>query len=427
MSTEGREMPRRYEQPGGLTIGEACMQASSYLAEHGVEEPRANAELLLLHVLRLDKAALLRDWREPWPVVAAAGAGTGAGERVSVAGIGIASSGSGAETSADEAVGVNADDGETGDGHYPIAAEWARLLERKAAGEPVQYLIGEQWFYGLPFAVTPAVLIPRPETELLVEAVLEAADRLWPEARGAEGRVDAAVPTVVDVGTGSGAIAVTLASQRPRWRVAASDLSADALETARGNAARHGVAARLRFAQGDLLAPFARADSPAATSHGGGAQAEAPVASADGGRVQMDEGAVHVEGGEAQPDSGGTQAVDIADDVFASGELAGLKIDVLVSNPPYIPASDIAGLQREVRDHEPWLALDGGADGLDPYRRMIEQLPSLAAIPRIVAFELGQGQAQEVARLLRETGHWPDIRIVTDYAGIERHVIAVTT
>jgi release factor glutamine methyltransferase len=342
MSTEGREVPRRYEQPGGLTIGEACMQASSYLAAHGVEEPRANAERLLLHVLRLDKAALLRDWREPWPSAGQEG-----------------------------------------------TAEWVRLLERKAAGEPVQYLIGEQWFYGLPFAVTPAVLIPRPETELLVEAVLEAADRLWPYARAAEGRADAAVPTVVDVGTGSGAIAVTLASQRPRWRVAASDLSADALETARGNAARHGVAARLRFAQGDLLAPFARADSTAAAYGGSGTLADA------------------------------------ADEAFAPGGLAGLRIDVLVSNPPYIPASDIAGLQREVRDHEPRLALDGGADGLDPYRRMVEQLPSLAAIPRIVAFELGQGQAQEVARLLREAGHWPDIRIVSDYAGIERHVIAV--
>ncbi len=375
MSTEGREVPRRYEQPGGLTIGEACMQASSYLAEHGVEEPRANAERLLLHVLRLDKAALLRDWREPWPAVAASAVEAGSGTLVHAAGTGIGSADDDAEASKDEEVGAYAGHEEADIGHLPIAstnesasastpasiaAEWARLLERKAAGEPVQYLIGEQWFYGLPFAVTPAVLIPRPETELLVEAVLEAADRLWPDARGATERADAAAPTVVDVGTGSGAIAVTLASQRPGWRVEASDLSADALETARGNAARHCAAARMRFAQGDLLAPF-----------------------------------------------------------------AGRGIDVLVSNPPYIPASDIAGLQREVRDHEPRLALDGGKDGLDPYRRMLEQLPSLAAVPRIVAFELGQGQAQEVARMLREAGHWPDIRIVSDYAGIERHVIAV--
>ena len=175
-------------------------------------------------------------------------------------------------------------------------AAWAHLIERKAAGEPVQYIIGEQWFYGLAFAVTPAVLVPRPETELLVEAVLEAVDRLWPQAAGSEaaGRGIAGVkttedakagdegsnaaagsgamsgealssdaasgvsagsdgPTVLDVGTGSGAIGVTLAALRPRWRVCASDLSPDALAVARSNAARHGAAARMTFVQGDLL------------------------------------------------------------------------------------------------------------------------------------------------------------------------------
>ncbi|MBW7460397.1 protein-(glutamine-N5) methyltransferase, release factor-specific, partial [Paenibacillus sepulcri] len=104
---------------------------------------------------------------------------------------------------------------------------------------------------------------------------------------------------------------------------------------------------------------------------------------------------------------------------------AGLRIDVLVSNPPYIPAGDIAGLQPEVRDHEPRLALDGGGDGLDPYRRMLEQLPRLAQMPRIIAFELGMGQAREVARLLEQLGEWDEVRIIDDYAGIERHVIAV--
>uniref|UniRef100_UPI0005A76B6D N5-glutamine methyltransferase family protein n=1 Tax=Paenibacillus gorillae TaxID=1243662 RepID=UPI0005A76B6D len=162
------------------TIREACLQASSFLAGHGVEESRSNAELLLLHVLKVERSVLLRDWSfEQFP---------------------------------------------------PEKAEaWVQAVRRKAEGEPVQYIIGEQWFYGRPFTVTPAVLIPRPETELLVEAVLEAADSIWPP----EG---AAVPTVLDVGTGSGAIAVTLASQRPRWRVSASDLSPDALEVARMNA-----------------------------------------------------------------------------------------------------------------------------------------------------------------------------------------------
>jgi release factor glutamine methyltransferase len=299
-------------------------------------EPRANAERLLMHLLRLERAALLRDWRDPFPP--------------------------------------------------ELWGEWTGLTARKAAGEPVQYLTGEQWFYGLPFAVTPAVLIPRPETELLVEAVLEAADRLWPEAArsggaaaGGDGSGAAAsaaapelpVPTVVDVGTGSGAIAVTLAAQRPRWRICASDLSPDALAVARTNAARHGAAERIAFVQGDLLGPFLRPQR--------------------------------------------------------EGDVEPLRIDILVSNPPYIPAGDIAGLQPEVRDHEPRLALDGGDDGLEPYRRMIAQLPQLGAAPRIVAFELGIGQAEEVERMLREYGAWDDIRTVIDYAGIPRHVIATRT
>ncbi|MBW7475098.1 peptide chain release factor N(5)-glutamine methyltransferase [Paenibacillus oenotherae] len=343
------------------------MQASLFLEGRGVGEPRANAERLIMHLLRLERAELLRDWRDVFPA--------------------------------------------------DLTAAWERLVKRKADGEPVQYIVGEQWFYGLPFAVTPAVLIPRPETELLVEAVIAAADLLWPEAAaggggaggdsrggsdsgeggndgsdGSEGNGDgdcgtgdgsgggaplgSGVPTVVDVGTGSGAIGVTLAVQRPLWRVRASDLSPDALAVARTNAASHRAAARMAFVQGDLLAPFAE-------------------------RRESSEGAADADGS------------------------AGLRIDVLVSNPPYIPAGDIAGLQREVRDHEPRLALDGGSDGLAPYRRMLAQLPQLAAVPRIVAFELGLGQAEDVAEMLRAYGAWRDIRIIRDYAGIDRHVIAI--
>ncbi|AZN43475.1 peptide chain release factor N(5)-glutamine methyltransferase [Paenibacillus albus] len=315
-----------------MTIADVCLKATVLLNERGIMEPRNNAELLLLHVLGLSRTELLRDWRELFPPQ-----------------------------------------------HYK---RWRELLARKAAGEPVQYLIGEQWFYGLPFAVTPAVLIPRPETELLVEAVLEAADKLWPQARGEAGAGDGVeVPTVVDVGTGSGAIGVTLAALRPQWRVCASDLSPDALAVARTNAERHALAARMTFVQGDLLGPFA-AQQPPRPGAEGHAEAQA-------------------------------------------GGVAGLRIDVLVSNPPYIPAGDIAGLQPEVRDHEPRLALDGGDDGLTPYRRMAEQLAELSAMPRIVGFELGMGQAEAVAELLRGIGAWRDVRIIDDYAGIGRHVLAV--
>nr|WP_240644687.1 peptide chain release factor N(5)-glutamine methyltransferase [Paenibacillus paeoniae] len=300
-----------------MTLREARDRAGVWLEGQGVEDGRSHAERLLLHMLGIDRAALLMAWHNSFP----------------------------------------ADQAET----------WESLVRRRATGEPLQYVIGEEWFYGRPFAVTSAVLIPRPETELLVEAVLAAADRLWPPAA----ETGAAVPTVVDVGTGSGAIAVTLSAERHDWRVCASDLSPDALEVARANAARHEVSGRISFAQGDLLAPF--------------------IASGRGGT-----------------------AVD-----------GGIRIDVLVSNPPYIPAADMPGLQREVRDYEPHLALEGGADGLDPYRRMLEQLSLLTSMPRIVAFELGMGQPVIVAELMRELGAWDDIRIITDYNGIERHIVAV--
>jgi len=325
---EHRNASARFEPAGGMTIGEACLQASSCLEASGVSEPREHAERLLMHALGLDRAALLRDWREPMPEDRLAG--------------------------------------------------WAELVRRKAAGEPLQYIIGEQWFYGLPFTVTPAVLIPRPETELLVEAVLETAARLWPrgaapaqfhggpDAPDAHAHAAASDPArllVADIGTGSGAIAVALAAQRPDWRLVATDLSPDALAVAKANAERHGVSDRIAFIRGDLLEPFAAGD-------------------------------------------------------------AGDIPDIVVSNPPYIPSSDLPGLQREVRDFEPRLALDGGADGLDSYRRMADRLRRFPSAPRLVAFEVGFGQARAVADLLAAAGRWPDIRIIRDYAGIERHVVA---
>lgn len=289
------------------TIGAVLRQGAESLRQAGVEEANADAELLLLYLLGISKAKLLLDWRETMPV--------------------------------------------------DKRAAWAEMLARKAEGEPAQYIVGEQYFYGRRFEVSPAVLIPRPETELLAEAVLELGDRLWPSGSGA--------PTVLDVGTGSGALSVTLAAERPEWRVLASDLSSDALAMARNNAARLGVAKRITFVQGDLLTPFM------------GAGSEYP------------------------------------------------PIDILVSNPPYIPSADIPGLQREVRSHEPHLALDGGADGLNPYRAMASQLSGLPALPRVVAWEVGMGQADDVAALLCEAAEWSDIRFVKDYAGIDRHVIAV--
>lgn len=290
---------------GAATLRDVWREGTLRLERAGVEEAAADAELLLLHLLGKSKTELLRDLREPWP----------GGE---------------------------------------LDAAWEAVLRRREAGEPVQYVTGEQYFYGRRFEVSPAVLIPRPETELLAEAVLAAGDRFWPQG-------EAEAPHVLDVGTGSGALAVTLAAERPAWRVTASDLSADALAAAARNAALLGVRDRIRFVQGSLLEPF----------------------------------------------------------------FEGPPIDILVSNPPYIVTADLAGLQREVRDYEPRLALDGGEDGLDPYRAMAGQLHRLPSLPRIVAWEVGAGQAEDVAAMLRNAADWTDIRFVVDYVGIQRHVLAV--
>lgn len=228
--------------------------------------------------------------------------------------------------------------------------EFQQLIERKAAGEPAQYMIGEQEFYGRPFTVNPAVLIPRPETELLVEEIIRLGSRMGESLHA------------VDIGTGSGAIAVTLAAACPGWRVTATDLSPQALAVARDNARRNGVDGRIRFAEGDLLSPF-----------------------------------------------------------LASGE----TIDILVSNPPYIPTADIEELQPEVRDHEPRSALDGGPDGLDLYRRLVAGAASLpGGVPQLVGLEVGIGQAGAVRDMLEAAGCWDSFRIVPDLAGIERHVLA---
>ncbi|OKP85732.1 protein-(glutamine-N5) methyltransferase, release factor-specific [Paenibacillus sp. P32E] len=351
------------------SIREAFAEASSFLDQAGCNEPQRSSQLLLEHVLGLSGAAYYMALADPFPLAA--------------------------------------------------REAWEAAVTRRAAGEPVQYIIGEQEFYGRAFEVTPDVLIPRPETELLVEAILKYGAELWPDglvtapggvardvavageiARGsaaaaggvaavkvardgasaagetaADGGVEAGslaarresgaagarAPrplTAVDIGAGSGAISVTLAAEAPAWRVCAGDISPGALAVAGRNAQRHGTALDLRL--GDLLEPF-----------------------------------------------------------------AGMETDILVSNPPYIPGADIAGLQREVRDHEPRTALDGGYDGLDPYRRMMEQLALLPAPPRLVGFELGQGQAGQVAGLLRAAGHWNEIITIDDLAGIPRHVLGI--
>lgn len=294
------------------SIREAFAEASSFLNEQCCNEPQRSAQLLLEHTLGLSGARYYMALADPFP--------------------------------------------------SELRQAWEGYVTRRGAGEPVQYIIGEQEFYGRAFEVTPDVLIPRPETELLVEAILKYGAELWPDGRSG-GRIPSTTEErplcAVDIGAGSGAISITLAAEAPAWKVCAGDISPAALSVAGRNALRHGTVVDFRL--GDLLEPF-----------------------------------------------------------------AGMETDILVSNPPYIPGGDIARLQREVRDHEPRTALDGGADGLDPYRRMMEQLQLLPAPPRLVGFELGLGQAEQVAVLLAAAGHWCEIVTIKDLAGIPRHVLGIS-
>ncbi len=202
-------------------------------------------------------------------------------------------------------------------------AAYQTLLERRLHFEPIQYILGTQEFYGLSLRVTPAVLIPRPETELLVEAV---AARL-PRQKAIR---------ILDVGTGSGAIALALASLLPLASVTAVDLSAEALAVARENAAANGLAGRIEFLESDLFQAVRNGPSFAA----------------------------------------------------------------ILSNPPYIPESEAASLHPQVRDYEPAQALFAGASGFAIYDRLIPQSASLLVPDGLLALEIGDGQRKRIAELL---------------------------
>ena len=229
------------------------------------------------------------------------------------------------------------------------AARFHALAARRGRGEPTAYVTGSREFWSLDFRVTPDVLIPRPETEHLVQTVLDLlAERPGPRR-------------VLEIGTGSGAVAVALARERADLEVWATDVSAAALRVARANAQRHGVAGRVRLVEGDLFAP-----------------------------VRGREG----------------------------------FFDVLASNPPYVPRGEMARLQREVRDWEPAAALDGGADGMDCYRRIARDGARYLRPGGWTAVEVGAGLAPGVRGLFRDGAGFRELRTVRDYAGHDRVVAA---
>jgi release factor glutamine methyltransferase len=237
--------------------------------------------------------------------------------------------------------------------------QYFSLIARRASGVPTQHLTGHQEFWGLDFEVTPGVLIPRPETEHVIEVALE---RLGTGSGVGSLRRDEEF-RIVDVGTGSGCIAIALAHDLPAAHIIATDISAGALEVARRNAARHGVISRIDFVECNLVEALLH-QSPA-TSH------QSP------------------------------------------------HFDLIVSNPPYIGRQEAATLPREVRDHEPAVALFGGETGTEIYAPLIAQAAALLNPGGILVLELGHNSAEHVSRLLAAP-EWTSVAITNDLAGIPR-------
>lgn len=273
-------------------LGQALAAGRARLAGAGVGTPDLDARVLLAHAAGVDAAVL---WSRPESALAAG-----------------------------------------------VAKRYEGLLARRERREPVAYLTGGREFWSLALTVDPRVLVPRPETETLVEAALA---RLGPGA------------LLADVGTGSGAVALALASELDGGRVHATDLSAGALAVARRNAEALGLGGRIEFALGDLLEPVR-----------------------------------HLRG----------------------------RLDAVVSNPPYVPSDAIARLEPEVRDHEPRAALDGGPDGLRLVRRLIAEAPDLLRPGGWLLVEIGDGQAPAARACAERDGRYDRVGTARDLAGTAR-------
>lgn len=256
------------------TLGALLDWTGKHLAQKGAESPRLDAEVLLAHVVGCKRIDLygLRHGEEASP---------------------------------------------------EIRQRYRDLIRRRLEGSPVAYLVGRKEFYGLDFKVNSAVLIPRPDTETVVVEALAAAKPI-------------ASPRILDLGTGSGCIAVTLAKQLPAAHVVAVDISPEALAVARGNADKHGVADRVRFLEGDLFAPLDPAD----------------------------------------------------------------RFDIVASNPPYIPTDDIPNLPLGVRAYEPHRALDGGGDGFQILQRIADSARRFLAPGGWLIVEIGSPQHDRARAIL---------------------------
>ena len=282
------------------TVLKLLQWTTEYFQRNNVSEPRTSAEVLLAHVLAEDRLFLYLNYDRPM------------------------------ETSE--------------------LTAYRACIKRRLGGEPNQYITGLQEFWSLPLRVSPDVLIPRPETEVLVEAVL--------------GFLDTADPNVniLDLGTGSGAIAIALARELPAARIVAADLSMAALRLAQENAKSTQVDERIFFVRSDMF------------------------------------GAI----------PGGSQ-----------------KFKVVVTNPPYISHDEMSELPREIRDFEPHHALEGGPDGLTAIRHIIAEVPTILSQAGALIMEMGADQAESVSALVTDSQHYESYRIIKDYSGLDRVLVAV--
>ncbi|HEX4155199.1 MAG TPA: HemK/PrmC family methyltransferase [Acidobacteriaceae bacterium] len=280
------------------------------------------------------------------------------------------------------------------------------LTTRRAASEPLQYLTGAQEFFGLTLRVTPDVLIPRPETEHLVEAVLD-----WARTQPTSNL------TIADVGTGSGAIALALAVNLPNATILATDLSPAALAVARANA---GVPTDRSSSVGW------NAGVPTDGSSSAGWNSGVPTdrSSSAGWNAGVPADRSSSVGWNAERLHLASRIHFLEGDLLAplESEVArGLRLDVLVSNLPYVAESDALTLAPEVRDHEPHLALFAGRDGLALFRRLIPRAFDALRPGGLLALEIGFGQRDPLTRLLHA---WHNVRFLDDYAAIPRVALA---
>ncbi len=286
-----------------MTVFETLNWAANCLKDNQIENPRLNAELLLAHSLNLDREGLYVRLHSKMKKE----------EKKTV----------------------------------------EKLIKRRISGEPLQYILGHQEFWSIDFKVDSRVLIPRPETELLVEQSLSIlSETLFKRP-----------PFVLEIGTGSGAVAISLAKEVRDIFLVATDISGDALMLAKENAKSSGLLHQIQFVKGNLFDPF---------------------------RLLK----------EREP------------------------FDLILSNPPYITCSEIGGLVREVRDYEPIIALNGGEDGLTFYRTIISEAPFYLKRGGWLLLEMGQAQGKEVTELIEKMGDFLAPQRYQDLSGIDRVVKA---